>query len=90
MKFLTVHKYPARLGSFDLHLPEGARVLTIQMQHDQPQLWALVDPHAELVPREFLAIGSGHQIEEELLTYIGTFQQDGGAFVWHLFECPNR
>lgn len=88
---LTVYKYPLILDDWqDIDLPVGARSLAVQMQHGVPQLWALVDPAAPLVPRRFRIAGTGHPInlgaDGTRLDYIGTFQLQAGALVFHLFE----
>lgn len=73
---------------FSLPLPKGAKILSVQEQGDEPQIWALVDSNAPEEKRNFLLVGTGHPIKEnpEALNFIGTFQIDGGAYVGHLFE----
>lgn len=59
------------------------------MQYGKPQIWALVDPQSPVVMRAFRLAGTGHPIEErpgEKMQYINSFQIDGGALVFHLFE----
>lgn len=80
---------------FVLSMPKGAEVLTVQVQHGKPQLWARVDPTAEKEPRHFGVYGTGHRIQDPSegvrLAYVGTFQIDGGQLVFHLFEgSPNE
>lgn len=78
----TVYKYA--VGS--QQMPKGAEVLCVQMQGDQPQIWALVDPEeTELESRHFIVFGTGHPIQGDY-TYIGTYQVLGGAFIGHVFE----
>jgi hypothetical protein len=76
-------------GNYAIHMPRGATVLTIQLQRGEPMMWALVDPDAPLVMREFAVQGTGWDIEDDSLAYVGTYQQYGGEFVWHLFEVPS-
>jgi len=92
---LVVWKYPVRnLSQFTLSVPIGARILTVQKQRSQPQMWMLVDPEASCEERIFRIIGTGHKYpasEMESWTYHGTFQTREGDFVWHLFEVnPDR
>lgn len=72
-----------------IQMPEGAKVLCVQVQNETPCIWAKVDPGTK-VPvevREFRVYGTGHNIDEsEALEYVGTFQLLGGSFVGHLFE----
>lgn len=84
MKIFKYLLYPS--DSFELELPKGAKILTVQVQFEKPQIWALVDPNADNEKRQFRMIGTGHEIKEKNLTYIGTFQMMGGHLVWHLFE----
>ncbi len=83
----TVYKYPIiATDYFQLELPQDAQILTIQTQHSEPQLWALVDTDALMETRRFRLAGTGHPISDENLRYIGTFQLNGGTLVFHLFE----
>jgi hypothetical protein len=84
----TIWKYGFDIvDKFLLDLPIGARVLTAQIQNDVPCLWVLVNPNTAKEPRTFYVIGTGHELPVDIaLTYISTFQQYGGALVWHLFE----
>jgi 3-phenylpropionate/cinnamic acid dioxygenase small subunit len=85
-----VLKYPIPLEDhFSLTLPRRAKILSFQTQHDQPQVWALVNPEeSRIEDRQFRLAGTGHAIEEreDDLHYIGSCQMMGGALVWHLFE----
>jgi hypothetical protein len=86
----TIWKYP--LGDTfpkSIMMPCGAKVLTVQMQGRQLQLWALVDPNQPYEPRRFSVFGTGWESEISG-TYIGTFQLDGGSLVFHVFEEPTE
>lgn len=82
----TVWKFPLPWDdNFSMALPDGAEILTFQVQYGEPTIWALVDPSATMVKRHFSVVGTGH--EKENITkegYIGTVQS--GKYVWHLFE----
>jgi hypothetical protein len=86
----TVWKYPVTIGDeFTLEMPLAAKVLTVQVQHGAPYLWALVDPANvdAMRTRRFRLAGTGHPIEDtDGLKYVGTFQMFGGSLVWHVFE----
>ena len=66
--------------------PHGAKLLAVQEQHGEPQLWALVDPGAETEKRTFRVYGTGHDLPDDPGQYVGTFQMHGGALVFHVFE----
>lgn len=78
------------IGSkFTLQLPAGAQILTVQTQSGEAHLWALVEPGAPMRERAFYVYGTGWDINETGLTYIGTYQVAGGhgvCGVFHLFE----
>jgi hypothetical protein len=85
----TVWKYPFEVqDSFALLMPAGAQVLAVQVQGDQPVLWALADPAGPREYRSFVLAGTGHPLPGEPGRYIGTFQLLGGRFVGHLWEEP--
>lgn len=73
-----------------VNLPVGAKVLAVQTQFDEPQLWALVDVDAgeKTSGRAFLTYGTGHQHEGIDGDYVGTYQLRGGCLVFHVFEVP--
>ena len=88
----TIWKYPFRVSEFEscmsIHMPEGAEVLSVQMQGNTPCLWAIVDmePTPEEI-RQFTIFGTGHAIPNIVarnLKYLSTFQQP--PYVWHFFE----
>ena len=92
---MRVYKYWIPIeDQFTLALPLGAQVLDVQMQGDAAQLWALVDPAlmgptAPCEAREFILRGTGHDIDlpgPSALSHCGTFQMQGGALVFHVFE----
>ena len=86
---MKVYKYPVLLEEyFDLDLPEGAQILSVQTQCDKPFLWALVDPDAPVKAIDFIMVGTGHPLKEDPahLFHHGTFQIHDGALVFHLFE----
>lgn len=73
-----------------VHLPEGAEVLSVQVQGGVPTVWFKCDTEREPVGRTFFMYGTGHQLPEEPGRFIGTFQLHGGALVFHLFEREGR
>lgn len=85
---LKVYKYAIPIvDEFYLELPCGAQILSVQVQRNQPCIWALVNPQEHKKSRRlFRFAGTGHPISSANLLFIGTFQMDNGAFVFHLFE----
>lgn len=83
----TIYKYEVPVTSgVTVQLPEGARLLCVQMQHGNPCLWAQVDSDAPLETRSFCWYGTGHQLPHVPGQYVGTVQLNNGALVFHLFE----
>lgn len=85
----VIYKYPIANGRQVIWLPEGAKVLTVQAQNNEPQMWAIVDPDRPAEPRTFIVFPTGLELRDapgEQLNYIGTFQLERGALVFHLFE----
>jgi hypothetical protein len=82
----TIWKFPLPIGDVvDVPMPEGARVLTVAAISDAPFLWAIVDPYAPVVDREFVIRGTGHPLGD-VGAYLGTFIVLGGTLVFHVFE----
>jgi hypothetical protein len=67
-------------------MPHGAKLLAVQEQRGEAQLWALVDPGAKTYPRSFRVYGTGHDMPDDPGQYVGTFQICGCAMVFHVFE----
>lgn len=66
-----------------IEMPKGAQILSIQMQGNQPTLWALADLSAPMEDRRFEIVGTGWIVGEgfhHIATYVD------GPFVWHVFE----
>ena len=86
---MRVFKYPLQVvDAQGLWLPIGAEILSVQMQGDQLQLWALVDERlTETFHTEIVIVGTGHPVPE-VKKFLGTFQMLGGSLVFHAFEGP--
>ena len=70
-------------------MPKNAEVLTIQMQGQNPCIWALVEPDNELEKRYFELHGTGHNMRYDIWVerkYINTIQMHSRKLVFHLFE----
>lgn len=71
-----------------LQVPAGAQLLTVQLQFDSPQLWALVNentPASQCEEAVIAIYGTGHPMPDNPGRYLATFQQAGGALVRHAF-----
>lgn len=85
----AVWKFPLKCDDKStIQMPNNAKVLCVQAQHDEPQIWAICDTGSNVgkVERTFIIYGTGHQHESIEGDYIGTFQLHNGTFVFHVFE----
>jgi len=87
---MVVYKYPLHIGPGSIDMPVGAVPLSVQMQGNDPCLWAWVDERADIESRDYIVLGTGHLAPDDVdaSQYVGTFQQAGGALIWHLFLKP--
>jgi hypothetical protein len=83
----SIWKYPLQVTDEQvIDAPEGAEALTVQMQSGTPCLWMRVDPASPKMPRKIITHGTGHRVQDTTGRYIGTYQLDGGALVFHVFD----
>lgn len=91
---LTIHKLkmPSELRPgeyFQVPIPRSAKILDVQTQFGLPVFWVLLDTDHHVGPgRDFVLFETGHNLSgcNGRLDYAGTFQVNGGTFVFHLFE----
>ncbi len=82
-----IYKYVLQIDDNQaIEMPEGATILTAQMQRGHLCLWAVVDIDPELPQkmRHIEIIGTGNLFTEAPRRYIATVQD--GSLVWHVFE----
>jgi len=83
----AVWKFPLTCADKSIiAMPKNAKVLCVQAQLDEPQIWAVCDINAEKEGRIFAIYGTGHVHESISGEYIGTFQLCGGTMAFHVFE----
>ena len=90
----TIWKYELEtIDQNKIEMPIKAEILTVQIQHGTPCLWVLVDPdldpNNDKETRYFEVHGTGHIIRDDIVStrnYIGTYQLNGGALIFHVFE----
>lgn len=84
---MTIWKFPVLVTDAQVVImPRGAQFLTLQVQNEEPCLWAMVDPELPKEKRYLLTIGTGSNFPPVIDKYVGTYQLDGGALVFHVFE----
>ena len=80
----TIYKYPIEITDEQVvEMPVYARILGVQMQGDNVNIWALVDTELHTMSVKIRVLAKGNPIAAGLqLRYIGTVC---GVFVWHVF-----
>ncbi len=90
----AVWKFPLAVETHQsVRMPQGAELLSLQVQHEVPCIWALVDEDADLVVRDFLTFGTGHTNIHPRTPgsdFVGTYQISGGDLVFHVFEASEE
>lgn len=84
-----IFKYPIEITDKQIFpMPLGAKILTVQVQNENPCIWAMVDPDAQTEEVAIRVHGTGHPIyDSSNLEYIGTFQSMYGVnLVFHVFK----
>lgn len=85
----TIYKYAIPIkGLFEIEMPQGAKILDLQLQFGEPVIWAAVDPADPMIARKFGLLGTGAPGSFSLTKHVGTFQFHSGRTVLHLFELP--
>jgi hypothetical protein len=72
----------------EFRMAEASKVLTVQMQHNRPVIWAIGHPDFGTETRTFYIVGTGHEVPIEVNRdkYVGTVQMLGGQLMLHIFE----
>jgi hypothetical protein len=71
-----------------IEMPNYSKVLSVQVQYDKPCIWVLVNTSEPKTFKLIRLFGTGQPINETLIkdmSFVGTFQLDGGEFVGHVF-----
>ena len=90
-----IYKYPLDITKgeqgvgirFDVPMPKGARILTVQMQAGLPTIWADVSKDREAT-RRLVIYGTGWDLPQEPGVYVSSVQS--GPYVWHIYDQGER
>ena len=88
---MRIYKYqfPGPGDVVEINMPLGALCLTVQVQREQPCIWAMINETEKRTEiKKFMVAGTGHDLTfpPGESRYIGTFQLVGGSLVYHVFE----
>jgi len=83
-----IWKFPFDVeDDLSIAMPKNSEIVDVQVQGEQPCIWAICNSDESYEKRRFVIVGTGHPLGI-IGKYIGTFQLLGGSFVGHLFEVP--
>lgn len=85
----AIWKFQLRNAYPRVAMPQGAEILSAHEQNGEICLWAMVNPDAPFVDRNFVILGTGEESSSEFaaqLKFIGTTLINSGRFVFHVFE----
>lgn len=87
----TIWKFPFGITDRQyIEMPMGAQILAVQVQGEQPCIWALVESGAQLEHRDFHVVETGRALPDyDDLQYRGTLHMFGDR-VFHVFELVPR
>jgi hypothetical protein len=84
---ITIFKYPVQMTEdFTVRLPAGAKVIHVDVQRGQPQMWVRVDTDQPERHQAFGVFGTGHDMSKHPVAaapHLGTFMLEN--LVFHLF-----
>lgn len=85
----TIYKYQLQtVDEQSIPMPYGAEVLCVQVQFNNPVLYAIIDTEEKTkIYKSFIISGTGHELPSlSDKKYIGTYQLFNGNLVFHVFE----
>ena len=85
---MEIWKYELEIkDTQQLSIPSKAKMLTVETIRNSPWLFVLVNPLAEKIRRTIRVYDTEDTIKaEDNGKYVGTYQQDNGIFVFHIFD----
>lgn len=88
---MKIYKYA--IGDADqdgiIQIPYDHKILSVQLQNNQPHVWAAVDPTTPLVKRRWWVVPTGGNVSLNDLPYYRTTLIGANGLVWHVFEDSN-
>lgn len=81
----TIYKYPLKVTDTQImEIPAFSTMLTVQTQYKQPCLWVEVETDHVNEKVQIFTYGTGQEIKEQGIKYIGTYQPYPGL-VYHVY-----
>ena len=84
----TIYKYKLEVTADQtIEMPNGAEMLTVQVQAGIPCLWAKVNTENPVHKYKFKTHGTGHPLDKDFNgLYIGTYQLYNGTLAFHVWQ----
>jgi len=83
----VIYKYQIFPGDMQvLEIPQDSKILCVQTQGGEPQMWVQQYTEGSLTQKEIYIIPTGATFDADDKKYIGTFQLNGGTLVFHVYE----
>ena len=86
----TIWKYQLNGTEEHLSIPKNAKILSAHEQYNKICIWAEVNDSEKYEHRTFVLGGTGHELPEGNLQFIGTVLIDGGSHVFQVYERLNK
>ena len=86
---MKIFKYEIPIkNSFEINIPKGYKILSLQTQNDDPYIWVMVNENNPIEEVRFVLLCTGEEFpyHETFFQYIDTFQIIKGKTVFHLFK----
>jgi len=84
----TIWKYNVKIDDVQkVQMPMASKLLSVQVRHGMVAIWAMVNPEQQMVLRTIQMAGTGHDMSDRIMgDFLGTFQIENGALVFHVFD----
>lgn len=79
----TIYKYSLKGASTSILIHKDAEIIHCGNHNGEFCIWAKVDADLPLEERTFVIVGTGWEIDDNMV-YVGTFFE--GSYVWHVME----
>lgn len=83
----TIFKYELQIDDEQsIEMPKDAEIISLQVQHGVPCIWAIVDTDKEKESRVFHTYGTGQKFYPKGAQFVGTYLIHQDRLVYHVFD----
>lgn len=84
---LHIYRYEVPVDDqWHVHNLSGGPLYVAARRPDLVEFWALNYEDDDGIPRAFRVVGTGHELPNEDVRYVGSTIAASGVLVWHLLE----